>query len=327
MEQKKVIYHILFWIFIFAFVFDYFYDFVSLEDSLIYTGTECILYIGVAYFNLLVIIPTFYRKNEVWKYIGILCLFLGVSLVAYNLLGLEELLMGVVSVKSKVSFSLNFMLYIILSFLYWYYERFQKEQQKALVLQNEKLNTEMALLKAQISPHFLFNSLNNIYSLSLAKSDDAPVMVEKLSDILRYLIYEGKKEQVSLKAEIELIQKYLDIHKLKRVKGAANISFETEGVKEGHQIVPLILINFIENGFKHGDVQYDTNGYLNIKINVDSTNKMTLLVENSKQPKAENSGIGIQNVKQQLELHYPNKHQLSIENQETVFNVNLTLNV
>ncbi len=114
-------------------------------------------------------------------------------------------------------------MYVVISFLAWYFLMYQTEQQNQLKLQNEKIQAELLLLKSQVSPHFLFNSLNNIYSLSVVKHDNASVMIEKLADILRYIIYEGHKQQVPLEREIELINNYIDLHLLKKLKAKKNM--------------------------------------------------------------------------------------------------------
>jgi sensor histidine kinase YesM len=327
MISKKIIYHIFFWLFIFGFVLDYFVDLENITTSIKYSLIECLIYATVTYVNLLIIIPEFYKKEKPYIYILALFIFLVLTLIPYNLLGLEQQLMDDVSWRSKLSYTLNFTLFSLISFLYWYFEMFRKEQQNALVLENEKLNAEINLLKAQISPHFLFNSLNNIYSLSVIKSDDTPKMVANLSEILRYLIYEGQKKRVNLVSEIEMIQKYIGIHKLKKIKGAKNIEFTTNGIKSSHKIIPLLFITFVENVFKHGDIQYNEMGYLKISLNVNKDGVLYFKIDNSKKGVQKHNGIGLSNVKKQLELNYGQHYDLKINDNIDCFSVNLKLNV
>lgn len=217
--KHKAIFHIFFWIFIYCFVFDYFYEGVlNLYQSSAKTFFECLIYAFISYINLFVLIPVFQKHQRAPFYILSLILFLIILLIPYHLLDLGYYFLGSDAFRSNLSFTLNYILFIIISFLYWYLIRYNEERHNHILLKNDKLQTELNLLKSQISPHFLFNSLNNIYSLAVTKSDAAPEMIEKLSDILRYLIDEGNKNSVPLQKEADLIQQYIDLQRLKKVK-------------------------------------------------------------------------------------------------------------
>ncbi len=195
-----------------------------------------------------------------------------------------------------------------------------------------KLNTDLELnfLKSQINPHFLFNTLNNIYSLSLQKSDRSPEMILKLSDLMRYMLYECNVATVSLKREIQFLEDYIALEKI-RHGDKAEITFTVEGETENKNIPPLLLIPFVENAFKHGINAQFGNAWVHIKLKLD-TNATAFLfsIENNKptlpEPKKQlNGGIGIENAKKRLHMIYPKTHQLRIEETNNTFIVELSI--
>ena len=326
MQITRPIYHILFWVFVFFFVFDYVEPEHELLSAIILTILEISLYALFFYVNLYFLIPKLLKpRKQVLYFLGLL-LFLGVVYVPYYFSGLEAQLFGEIDkLRNFLSFSLNYVLFILISFLYWYLTLYQRERQNRLALQNEKLQAELSLLKSQVSPHFLFNSLNNLYKLSLAKDDQAPVMIEKLSDILRYLIYEGQSTFVPLENEVELLQNYLDLQLMKKPKGANNVHFSSSGVKGSYKIAPLMLISLVENCFKHSDIGYNENGFLEINMNVEK-GLMHFSTSNSYRHETnDKGGIGLENLKRQLGHHYPDTHYLMIRDEDNIFKVNLQI--
>lgn len=326
MLKVKPIYHILFWVFIFFFVLDYLETEYEIAEAISYTLIECTIYAFIFYINLHILIPKLLEKKGKSVYgIGLLALLIFISIPFYYS-ELGYYLISESDLRNFFSFSLNYILFIVISYLYWYFTLFQQEHKQRLSLQNEKLQAELLMLKSQVSPHFLFNSLNNIYSLSLAKHDNAPLMIEKLSDILRYIIYEGKNEFVPLEREVVLLNNYVDLQLMKKLKAAKNISITTKGVLASHKLAPLILINSIENCFKHSDVVYNINGHLSIDVSVNE-NVLKFKTINSHQTKENKNGIGLGNIKQQLQHYYPKNHQLNIENNNGIFKLILTINL
>jgi len=202
------------------------------------------------------------------------------------------------------------------------------DQQKKSELQKEKLQSELNFLKLQINPHFLFNSLNNIYSLCYNKSDNAAPMIARLSKILRYMLYECKESRVLLIKEIELLKNYTELNLLK-TGNEKRVDFYTERIEHHHKIAPLILITFLENAFKHGNVLYNKNGWINIECRVEDQQLFFKLSnsysQNSK--KSQNSGIGLENIEKQLELTYPSSYDLKISeiNNEYTIELNIEL--
>jgi two-component system LytT family sensor kinase len=193
-------------------------------------------------------------------------------------------------------------------------------------IENDKLNTELSFLKSQINPHFLFNTLNNIYSLAVVKSDATAPAVMKLSAIMRYVISDTKQNWVPLEKEIQFIQHYIDLQKV-RLTEKVKIDFTVSGNIEGKNVAPLIFIPFVENAFKYG---ISTKENSDIIIRVDVAGKEVKLTVNNKIIAQErdadgNTGIGLKNTKRRLELLYPETHTLEVKKEENHFNVNLSL--
>ncbi|MDP4268192.1 MAG: histidine kinase [Bacteroidota bacterium] len=206
-------------------------------------------------------------------------------------------------------------------------EWYKNERQRA-VLEKEKLNTELAFLKSQINPHFIFNVLNNICSLARKKSDDTENAIIKLSQLLRYNLYDFRDEKVSLEREIRYLNDYIDIQKM-RLGDNVQIVFDVKGKTENVMIEPLILIPFVENAFKHG---VNTTDNCKIEISIDCDSKMLhFIVKNLKLEKKKtsdnNKGIGLKNVTRRLSILYPEKYTLSIIDQSNIYIVDLKINV
>jgi two-component system LytT family sensor kinase len=202
---------------------------------------------------------------------------------------------------------------------------FKNEKQRK-EMENEKLISELAFLKSQVSPHFLFNTLNNIYSLSLSNSEHTADAILKLSHLLRYMLYESQDKLVSLEKEISYLQNYIDLQKM-RLTQNVKVSFQVNGSLSGRLIEPMLLIPFVENAFKHG-VNYSQNSFVDILIDV-SDKKLFMKVENSIHPKSKeqnkNSGIGLVNIYKRLELLYPGNHSLQTSQQENKYVVELNM--
>jgi len=187
---------------------------------------------------------------------------------------------------------------------------------------------ELKLLKAQVHPHFLFNTLNNLYGLTLEKSDDAPKLVLQLSEILDYILYRCDEKLVSLDEELANLKNYIEIEKI-RYSGKLKLSTDFPKKTGIQKIAPLILLPFVENAFKHGVSHFPGVAFVNIKISIVETNLFFRIV-NSKNPAAINQtehskGVGLKNVRKRLDLIYPGKYMLKIDETEETFSVNLTL--
>jgi two-component system, LytTR family, sensor kinase len=204
-----------------------------------------------------------------------------------------------------------------------------KEKEEIIAIENQKREIELFALKNQIDSHFLFNTLNSIYGLSLKKSDLAPKAILLLSEILSYVIYETKKDFYPLSHEMQLINNYIELERIRWGK-EISIKFETDGTIENSFVAPLILFTFIENSFKHGVAKTLDNPWVSIKVSV-GQDETIFEIENSIPTNAANilkfnsKGIGFENIKHRLSLLYPNMYYLSTRVNENSFYVRLTL--
>lgn len=202
-----------------------------------------------------------------------------------------------------------------------------QNQKAALEIQN--INIEKNFLKAQLNPHFLFNTLNNLYGLSIKKDDSTPEVILNLSDIMSYTLYESNTEKVALEKELDFIKNYFELEKM-RYSADKNIQFHIPEAEDllGLYIAPLLTFTFIENAFKYGlKGSKEEFIYLDIKV---QDKKFSFQLENDVEQGIKDNefgGIGITNARKRLQLLYPNKHQLDIENLGTKFKVNLIIDL
>src|SRR5258706_1974878 len=195
------------------------------------------------------------------------------------------------------------------------------EQLKTESLARENANAELQLLKAQIHPHFLFNTLNNIYSFSLSQSPQAGMLVKKLSGMLNYMIHECEEKMVPLEKELQLLQDYMGLEKVRYGK-RLDMQVEINGECENKGIAPLLMIPFVENSLKHGTSQMLRHPWIKLEVTI-FEKQLFFRLSNSKPslvlPKGESQGIGLMNAKKRLQLLYPGKHQLDVSSTEETF--------
>ncbi|CAD5282525.1 MULTISPECIES: sensor histidine kinase [unclassified Imperialibacter] len=217
---------------------------------------------------------------------------------------------------------------ILLTTIYKVTQIASERQRETLMLRSEKLDSELKFLKSQINPHFLFNAMNNIYTLSLLKSEKTPEVVMKLSDMLKYNIYESEnKDRVPISKEIAYINNYIAIYVLKDNTIKENISFEYE-TPEDVSIAPMLLFPFVENAFKHSNIEDTANGRISIDLEVQAgllTFKCRNSLSQNKKSKDKEGGIGITNVKRRLALIYPGRHELKTQETDGEFVVDMKI--
>lgn len=345
MQKKfKIALHTLAWlvIFIYSVIPGYQYDIYKREVyhgsfsifvwvSLIYFSTKIIAFYITAY----LIAPQFFKYKRWLLGILYILLFFIFSTVLRYVLEFYVLLpfLDFHNYKGKtpeiwyyIENNVNYVLYnhFLYGFLFYIIAEWYLNGQKQKELEKEKIAAELAFLKSQINPHFLFNTLNDIYALTYRKSSQAPDTVLKLSELLRYMLKESDGTFVALPKEIEYLKNVIDLLQIGQ-KGGAFINFDIEGVSNDKQIAPLILINFVENAFKHGVID---NPHFPIEIKLDLSNiYLMFMVKNlkNKDQKDHTGGIGLTNVKRRLALIYPNKHTLNIEEKDNSFMVLLKI--
>lgn len=293
------------------------------------TITSVILF----YFNALYLIPRFLSENRYYSYVlALLAFFAGLLLfdslidhfcfIAYYSTEKEPFF-----VEVYINFQNNL---IILSFslVYGFNKNWIKNEKARQQLIQDKLNAELKFLKAQINPHFLFNTLNMAYSSAIKSSDTITAnIIEKLAVLMRYVLYESNEDKVFLVNEVNYIEDYISLQ-LQRLSPeiSGNIKYQIKGAWEGYKIAPMILAPFIENVFKHG-IRLTQDSGIEIKLILQS-NVLTLETRNAlktaKDPiNDSHSGLGLNNVKRRLQLIYPNRHKLEIETGNDIYHSRL----
>jgi two-component system LytT family sensor kinase len=292
-----------------------------------------VLMVCYFYYNYLFLIPKFLLRKKIWMYF----LMLVLGLVAVSGLNIVFILGTNNLVEHHHPFSLwrtalvpfypAIMAFALSSALRITMEWFNNERQKK-EMEAEKLSSELAFLKSQVNPHFLFNILNNICSLARKKSDETENAIIKLSQIMRYMLQDSKDEKVNLEKEVEYLQSYIELQRL-RLPEQVKIDFTINGQPELITIEPLLLIPFVENAFKHG-VSYQDSSEISIHLDI-KKQSLSFSVRNNIARHAGNaveqgSGIGLKNVMRRLELLYPNRHQLNIRDDGSKYLVELEIN-
>lgn len=203
----------------------------------------------------------------------------------------------------------------------------QRKEKEALQLISQVREAESNLLKSQINPHFLFNTLNNIYSMAQLKSEQTADAVHRLSEMLRYVIYDCNQSRVKLGQEVNYIKSYIELQMLKDEK-TQHIRYSLEGVNEGLMIAPMLLIPFIENGFKHSYIEDTEKSWIDIDLKTKGS-MLSLKVNNSIPPRSvikdTTGGVGLENVQKRLSILYAERHQLIIDRDLDKFNVELNI--
>ena len=208
-------------------------------------------------------------------------------------------------------------------------KRWLQKQKETEQLAKEKTNAELQLLKAQIHPHFLFNTLNNIYFFTLTTAPQAPEMIKKLSSLLQYILNECNRPLVPLEKELKMLNDYIDLEKI-RYGDQLRISTEIIGSDQNIMIAPLLLIPFVENSFKHGASKMIIKPFIKMVITCEK-DELAFLLTNSKPESSVTSskigGIGIKNVKKRLQLLYPESHELNIVDERETFTIFLKIQI
>ncbi|WP_339880448.1 histidine kinase [uncultured Algoriphagus sp.] len=282
----------------------------------------------LVYFNLRVLIPWFLDQGKYLLYfLSIPLLLLATYIiheltfeVMFPLLDSEFYMVSFTEWQVLVSI---FLIYLILTTLIKLSKSWYTLQQ----VEKEKLSLELNSLKTQINPHFLFNSLNSIYSQALTKSDQTSETVLELSNLLRYMLYEVEEDKVPLVKEVEMLENYIELQKL-RLEEGSKVGFTIEGDLERVVIAPLLLFPLVENAFKHGMKDDSEQEFIEIKLKVDTAISFSIknkLGQIDDMEKGKYGGIGLENVKRRLELIYPKSHEFEIIKTKSEFQVNLTL--
>ena len=268
-----------------------------------------LFWLGIAY----LVIPRFLKKYQTY-----VLLAYGVIILVYffNFFGVPDY---------EGTHRLNFINILLLPIPIfaglWLFEQWRWLQ----TLQSEKTKAELSMLKNQVNPHFFFNTLNNLYGLAVEKSDEAPALILKLSDMMRYSLYEAKADYVDLSDEILYLEDYIALQQL-RYQKKVTITVHKD-VPYKHQIAPLLLIVLLENAFKHGVDSLAEEAFVKVEIRTTERRILYSVKNNFQASSHDVGGLGLENLKKRLALIYPNNHQLNITNIGEEYEAKLLINL
>lgn len=334
---KRVVYHTLFWLLLLTLLI----LFEGFPQGILFTFSNELInvffYGLIVYFNLFYLIPNYLTQKKFLTYCALLILSaviitpLKVILLYFKWANFPQLQAELINHQNwqfLITFFIAGSSTILKIVTDW--ARHLKEKQE---LQTQTMQSELRFLKSQINPHFLFNTLNNLYALTLKKSDKAPEIVIKLSEMMRYMLYECNEKRVLLSKEVNYIKNYLDLERLRQGKNV-EITFNTKGEVSDQKIAPLMFIPFLENSFKHGLNNHISTGFVNITMEIEDK-KIHFFIENSKpdapppqdyrRSNVRSGGIGLVNVHRRLNLLYPNHYDLKIDDNPNSYAVTLHL--
>lgn len=318
---KQVLYHVLAWSAFFLVIglsadrIDY--------DFLVKNLSSALPVMTVFYFNIFWLFPRFIpRKNYLMLILGMLVVIAACVFIRQFVHSLfPDLRLSMDRIMFWVQFRLN-LLFGVISLAYWYGKSHHENERKWQNLQTEMADAQLKLLKNQINPHFLYNTLSLIYTKAIPISTELADIISKLSDMLRYSLDEAETNgKVPLYKEVKYLEDFIAIHKA-RFGENWQVDFHIQGNPREQKIAPLLLITFVENAFKHGKL----NAPLRIELQI-KNDGLSFEIENQKQEgkKDPSSGIGLENIRKRLAILYPNRHRLSIEDKANFFNVSLQL--
>ncbi|MBU0764119.1 MAG: histidine kinase [Bacteroidetes bacterium] len=336
-DRFRIVHHILFWIIYFL---DFFMSVIKagldpriplsevlVSPTYLYFAIDALL----IYVNLYIFIRLFLLKNRIWLYFILTSVALVIDITLCTLIGLwdcncfNERLTTLTFFNYFVSSAQNTIFFLGTATGLKLFKIWIKNQKKIKILETEKLKTELNYLKNQMNPHFLFNTLNNIYVQTKIDHLTASQTILKLSDLLRYQLYDCSKEKVNLASEIDYLRNYLALEKIRKSK--IRLDFSIEGKVNNLMIHPFLFIPFLENAIKHGTTGKDA--FISIKIII-CDRQLTFTVENSVHETIRcisDGGVGLANVKRRLELLYPDKHSLKAEELKNSYKVELILDL
>lgn len=336
----RVLVHLIFWLsslVLFSVLIFYTRDFrisaMDFKTAVNILVTIFLLAVSV-YINILWLLPSFFSRRkfllfavlEILNIALFICLNYGISMAFegrasnyYNEMIAEFILVLIfLIISTLITFTQDSM-------------SLRDAELKITEIERQKIESELQALKAQFNPHFFFNTLNSLYSLSLDKSDKAPELILKLSDLMRYVLYDTREDCIPMKKQLGFLESYIYLEKL-RTDDSLRIDLDIQGDNRDICIAPLLIEPFVENAFKHGARDKKSNPFIRIKIDLSKPGKVFFMIENNtdndsfvQKESAISLGIGLTNIKKRLDLLYPGKHQLIISEAPGHFRVELNI--
>ncbi|MCD4681719.1 MAG: histidine kinase [Bacteroidales bacterium] len=335
--RNSMVQHLLFWGLSWYILLNMFTGSSSFQKiDFIYTTIFLISLIIPVELNLLLFIPRFLKRKRyaIYSSLFFLCLFLFgfFNQFLFNSL-IDHILPGYyfISYYSYFDILKFFLVFLVITTLLhlskeWF--ELNEARQRMILLEKEKIDAELRALSNQVNPHFLFNSLNVLYSLAIKNANETPEAIIKLSDILRYVIYESNRETVDLISEIKLINNFIELQQF-RISPDADIQFVKKIENESLQIAPMLFLPLVENSYKHGIKGEVGKTFIKIKL-IQKGNEVEFLIENNKGQTGEpdenqSGGVGLNNMRSRLELIYPKNHTFEVGDGENFFSVKLKI--
>ena len=334
-SRNSLVLHLLFWALSWYILLNIFTGSSSFQKiDFIYTSIFMLTLMIPVELNLLIFIPRFLnrKKYAIYSLLFIACLLL---FSFFNELLFDRLIDYIlpgyyfISYYAYVDILKFFLVFLVISTLLhlskeWF--ELNETRQKMILLEKEKIDAELRALSNQVNPHFLFNSLNVLYSLAIKNEKETPEAIIKLSDILRYVIYESNREAVELQKEITLINNFIDLQKY-RTSPDANIQFIVEVENEKQHIAPMLFLPLVENSYKHG-IKGDVGKTFIQMMLIQKGNEVDFQIENNKGVSGEPSekqsgGVGLNNIRSRLELIYPENYTFEVKDEKDLFSVKL----
>lgn len=309
----------------------------SISEVITSQTINIVFFIIAVYVNLIALFPSYLKRGKYWQY---LLLLLGLSLMITPLKLVVKYMVFSNNAPMVEDILGNMNFYFFTTFFVAGCSTVGKimvdwitQNRKRVTMENQSMQSELRFLKSQINPHFLFNTLNSLYALTLKKDDKAPDIVIKLSEMMRYMLYECNEPRVPLRKEINYLQNYLDLERLRQRKGI-NITLDVSGNVSDQMVAPLLLIPFLENSFKHGVNANIKDGFVRAHLRVEDR-AIHFELENSKgsvmptqvHGNRPSGGIGLVNVRRRLELLYPGAHELAVRETPSTYTIMLDLDL
>ncbi|NDK55474.1 sensor histidine kinase [Pontibacter fetidus] len=330
-KRYQIVLHIFVWLAFGAWVFYYINDSKALTPHRIADVlVGLVFWLLIFYINWFYLIPRYLARNRLMLYVlNVLALLLLYGLAKspmdyYVFRDFNPNMKAVYTYERLLQYGLGGLMLVFISSGLKVTGNYIRNERRNKELENQKLVAELAFLKSQVNPHFLFNTLNNIYSLAYKQHPDTPDAIMKLSLLMRYMLYESNDTLVSLQKEVDHINNFIDLQKL-RLREQTSIKFNIEGTIEGKQIAPMLMMTLVENAFKHGLVSKNEIGILiNLKV-TDNELQFSTVNNISTHKKRDFGGIGLENLRQRLKLLYPNRYTLTFEDKDGVFYATMKL--
>lgn len=334
-SSKQTFYHVVFWLFLFLVMFITNVSSMGFFKAFFIDAIYVSFFAIISYVNIFVFFPKYMKDKNLLYHIAAIfstsLLLTPIKTILLFFFSHGNIELQALYIDNQLFIFLSTFFVGLSTSIYQILNDWFVQQKIKSELVSQNLQSELKFLKSQINPHFLFNTLNSLYALTLKKSDLAPEIVLKLSEMMRYMLYECNEKEVPLSKEINYMKNYLELEKLRQgTKMLVNLKIN--GESGDLKLAPLILIPFIENSFKHGINNQISQGFVDLELNIEGYD-IQMILENSKSPslpkigEKRSGGIGLVNVKRRMEILYPENHKLDIIESPSTYKIELNLHL